>query len=283
MTEVFWTLGMSSSCFLMSTFSFSFSVSCWDLALSAIRISRIWLSHFFTSVRSRSLQRACKPKLVINQKNSMKVIYLEVVPLPFELSRCVDLISHDTSNGLNKEYKSLSHSPYPQHQLKSVPSQRSPSTRPSLCGASHRFPWWTDSFPARKPSWGRSKSPSEIKAEFTSYPISIIQRITVFTVASFFLSTLPFLLFHIQLLYIYFTLINPICHWSFHFVVFFSFILLLNFTLLGHMCPIFFTLTPGSWLYKSERIIKFTIHWRYNVITPALKNGIQTILLCGQN
>ena len=159
------------------------------------------------------------------------------------------------------------------------PSQRSPSTRPSLCGASHRSPWWTGSFPARKPSWGRSKSPSEIKAEFTSYPISIIQRITVFTVASFFLSTLLFssISYPTTLHLLYSDQPN-----IFHFVVIFSFSLLLNFTLSGHMCPIFFTLTPGSWLSNVRELSNSRSNGDIMLLLQPWKMAYKP-LLCGQN
>ena len=109
MTEVFWTLGMSSSCFLMSTFSFSFSVSCWDLALSAIRISRIWCSHFLTSARSRSLQRAWEKTFFRRGQYSHFQTYMEVIPLPLELGWGVDFVGHDASDGLLNVLHPLGH------------------------------------------------------------------------------------------------------------------------------------------------------------------------------
>ena len=55
------------------------------------------------------MQRAWTTKFVKSNTSYEEVINLEVIPLPLELSRGVDLVSHDASDGLLNVLHPLGH------------------------------------------------------------------------------------------------------------------------------------------------------------------------------
>merc|ERR1719295_1129283 len=77
-----------------------------EKAIARIMADKVYTSAEFKRERD-NFQALCKDL----ERTEVKILAegLEVVPLPFELSRCVDLISHDTSNGLLNILHPLGH------------------------------------------------------------------------------------------------------------------------------------------------------------------------------